>query len=41
MEIKNLMKERDNEINNIIIKYQNKITNMQKNKNVYFKKELF
>ena len=40
MEIKNLMKERDNEINNIIIKYQNKITNMQKNKNVYFKKRV-
>ena len=40
MEIRNLMKERDNEINNIIVKYQNKISQMQKNKNVYFKKRI-
>ena len=40
MEIRNLMKERDNEINNIIVKYQNKISKMQKNKNVYFKKRI-
>ena len=40
MEIKNLMKERDNGINNIIIKYQNKISKMQKIKNVYCKKRI-
>ena len=40
MEIRNLMKERDNEINNIIVKYQNKISTIQKNKNVYFKKRI-
>jgi hypothetical protein len=39
-EIKNLEKERDNEINNIIIKYQNKIDKMKNNKNIYYKKRI-
>ena len=40
LEIKNLMKERDNEINNIIIKYQNKIEKMKENKKIYHKKRI-
>lgn len=40
LEIKNLMKERDKEINNIIVKYQNKIDEMKSNKNIYYKKRV-
>ena len=40
LEIKNLMKERDKEINNIIVKYQNKIDEMKSNKNIYYKKRI-
>ena len=40
IEIKKLMKERDNEINNIILKYQDKITKMQNDKKAYLKKSL-
>jgi hypothetical protein len=40
IEIKNLMKERDNEINNIILKYQDKISQMKHDKNIYLKKSL-
>ena len=41
MEIKNLLKERDKEINNIMIRYQNKISKIKLNKNVYLKKRVF
>jgi hypothetical protein len=40
IEIKNLMKERDNEINNIILKYEDKISQMKHDKNIYLKKSL-
>ena len=40
LEIKNLMKERDNEINNIIEKYQQKIEKIKENKNIYYKKKI-
>ena len=41
LEIKNLLKERDKEINNIMIRYQNKISKIKLNKNVYLKKRVF
>ena len=37
-EIKNLMKERNNKINDIILKYEDKIMKMKKNNQVYLKK---
>ena len=40
LEIKNLMKERDKEINNIIVKYQNRIDKMKNTKNIYYKKRI-
>ena len=39
-EIKNLLKERDNEINNIILKYQDKIEQMKHDKKIYLKKSM-
>ena len=40
LEIKNLMKERDREINNIITRYQNRIDEVKNNKNIYYKKRI-
>ena len=39
-EIKNLMKERNDEINNIILKYEDKISKMKKGNNIYIQKSL-
>ena len=39
-EIKSLMKERNNEINNIILKYEDKISKMKKGNKIYIQKSL-